>query len=59
MGTKPSQEMKWQTYEQIYPIETYPSQLLTKWLNIKTIEARNLKFKESNNEMKEVKNKLK
>jgi hypothetical protein len=36
----------------IHPTETYPLQELAKWLTFKSIELRNLKWKESNNEMK-------
>jgi hypothetical protein len=37
----------------IHPTETYLPQDLAKWLTIKTIESRNLKWKQSINEMKE------
>jgi hypothetical protein len=37
----------------VHSTETYPPQDLTKWLTTKAIESRNLKWKESNNEMKE------
>jgi hypothetical protein len=39
----------------IHPTETYRPQELAKWLTIKAIESRNLKWKESNNEMKAIK----
>jgi hypothetical protein len=37
----------------IHPTTTYPPQDLVKWLTTKAILSRNLKWKESNNEMKE------
>jgi hypothetical protein len=43
--------------DDIHPTTTYPPQDLAKWLNTKAIESRNLKWKESNNEMKEKKSK--
>jgi hypothetical protein len=41
----------------IHPTQTYPPQDLAKWLSTKAIESRNLKWKESKNEMKERKSK--
>jgi hypothetical protein len=41
----------------IHSTETYPPQDLAKWLTTKAIYSRNLKWKKSNNEIKERKSK--